>query len=313
MRIIFFGTPPFAAKILDDLLQHGIDVAAVVTRQDKPRNRSKEPMPSAVKASIRAQRPDIPLLQPAKASSDEFFAQLSGFHADCFVVVAYGQILKKRVLDLPRFGCINVHASLLPKYRGAAPIQRCLMDGCEETGITIMKMDEGMDTGPMLEKRAMPIDPNMSYGQLQEALCDLAKAPLLHVLHALKAGTAVFHEQEHEQATYAPKVELIDAKVDFQRSALELHHLIRGTNPEPGAWCSVELRGKQTTLRLLESRPHLHLQGSPGSILSYGKGGLLVACGTGALELLRVQLSGKKAVAADEFMRGYPQQSLVFN
>ena len=309
MRIAFFGTPDFAASILQDLLATQWNLVGIVTRPDRPKDRSLRPQPSAVKVVAQRICPDVPLLQPEKASAPETVRALAALRPDLFVVVAYGHILRKSVLDLPPLGCVNVHASLLPKYRGAAPIQRCLMDGEGETGVTIMRMDEGMDTGPMLRIASLPIPPDMTYGELRAQLCELAKEPLRQTLQDLENGVAVATPQEEALASYAPKVEPEEGRIDWSGPASAVYNRMRGVTPEPGAWCVVAVRGQQKRLRLLKARLAA-ASGLPGQLVPAAKGQMIVACSQGAIELLEVQLEGKRSLRADEFLRGYPPHAI---
>lgn len=320
MRIVFFGTPQFAANILQTLIEksvsQAIQIVGIVTRSDKPKGRSSDLIAPPVKQIALAHLPEVPLFQPVKASDPEFIKKLGELQADLFVVVAYGQILRQSVLDLPSKGCINVHASLLPKYRGAAPIQRAIMEGERETGITIMQMSLGMDEGDILRQVTMPIAPNMNYQELQDALCELSKNILLETLDAISRGAICPLPQDSSLATYAPKVELVDTQVDFHKTALELHNLVRGVTPSPGAWCMIRIRGIPKKLKIISTRPISETSGNgldePGKILEFSKKGLIVACGNGALQLLEVQLEGKKVVSSADFSCGYSLPDISF-
>lgn len=300
-RVLFFGTPVFAAEVLEYLIDTGVDVVAVVSKPDKPQGRGRVIVPTPVKAVALAR--GLPLFQPEKASAPEHVALLEGFAADLFVVVAYGEIIREHLLAMPPLGCINVHASLLPKYRGAAPIQRCLIDGVAKTGVTIMHMVRQMDTGDVIATATVAVDMEMNYGELSEALCLAAKEPLRRTIDQLAAGTAPRYPQDHAAATYAPKIELEECCVDWKQPAQQVHNLIRGVFPEPGAWCYVTIRGQQKRLRLLRSRLRHDFQGAPGAIVSEGDS-LVVACGEGALEILDLQLEGKRPMKAAELRRG---------
>lgn len=302
MRLIFFGTSSFAARILEFLLKEKAEVAAVVTRPDRQRGRSLHFLPPPVKEALCKIHSTIPIHQPEKASTAEFAETLRSYHADLFVVVAYGEILKQMVLDIPKKGCINIHASLLPKYRGASPIQRCLMDGAKESGITIMEMVLKMDAGDMLEVAKVTIPPEMTFGELEEKLCGLACHTLAKILKDIERGSIKKVAQDHALATFAPKLTPQEEEIHWQRPASELHNLIRALSPYPGAWCKVKIGNEEKRLKIKLTQV-VDRSGEPGSILSSGKD-LVVACGEQALKLIEVQLEGKKNLPAEEFLRG---------
>lgn len=313
MKIVFFGTPEFASKTLAYLVGHSVDVAAVVTKPDKPVGRSGTPVPPPVKATAHKILPKTPVFQPAKASTPEFVEILSQFHADFFVVVAYGEIINQALLDLPRIACINVHASLLPKYRGAAPIQRAIMEGEKETGVTIMHMVKKLDAGPMVKQVKVKIGSNMTAGELHDHLQTAGSKALLQALNELDQGIADEVIQNEADVTYAKKLELEDCEVKWSLPARQVHNLIRGTTPYPGAWCWVTIRGVKKRIKILLSRVVLGYTDTPGSILQYSSEGIIVACGEESLRLLQVKLEGKKAMPAEEFTRGIPKQNIKFN
>ncbi len=293
MKIIFFGTSAFAARILTFLLEHKINIAAIVTRIDKPRGRSLHLLPPPVKETAQKIAPHIPLLQPIKASTPEVADQLRTYQPDLFVVVAYGEIIKQLILDIPRHGAINVHASLLPKYRGAAPMQRCLMHGESETGVTIMQMVLGMDAGDILEMATLPIPEEMTLGELDLKLSEIAGPALLKVIKDLSRIKPL--EQNHSQATFAPKITAEEEKIDWNKSAEEIHNLIRALSPSPGAWSLVEIGGEKKRMKIKKSKV---IKGEPNPK------DWIVPCGQGSLCLLEVQLEGKKTLPAQDFLRG---------
>ena len=314
MRVIFFGTPTFAAQVLEDLLHHQIEVVAVVSKPDRPKGRSGSPIPTPVKMSTLNHNIAIPIYQPERVSDLEFADTLKAYDADLFVVVAYGEIIKQHLLDMPKRGCINLHASLLPKYRGAAPIQRCLIEGEQESGVTIMHMVKKMDAGDMIKKVVVPISNEMTFGELEEALCEVGKKALLDVIEEFVKGEPSRTPQDMAQVTFAPKIELEDCEVDWKRSAQELHNLIRGVNPYPGAWCYVLIRGEKKRLKINTTRiVAMHVQ-QPGKILNQEqtKGNLLISTSEDALELLEVQLEGKKKMTSEELMRGISRFEMQF-
>lgn len=312
MRIAFFGTPQIAADVLDFLIEKGIDVAAVISRPDRPKGRSSKLMPTPVK-QVALQRGMSAIYQPEKASDSDFCATLAAHEPDLFVVVAYGEIMRQHLLDIPKLGCINLHASLLPKYRGAAPIHRSIIEGEKETGVTIMKMVRKMDAGDMLKKVTVPIGRDMTAGDLQQELCTAGKRALLEVIQAYEKGPVEGIPQDESQVTFAPKIEREECEVDWNKPAEQLHNLIRGSTPAPGAWCTVTVRGETKQLKLKGTRLEPNIKGSPGEILDYHKNGPLIACGEGALRLTELQLEGKKTVNGESFVQGIPQSVIEFN
>jgi methionyl-tRNA formyltransferase len=312
MKVVFFGTPQFAANVLESLIKHNIQVVAIITKPDRPQGRSKQLVPTPVKQVACAQVPHIPLFQPEVVSAAEFTETMASFQADLFVVVAYGEIIKQHLLDMPKIACINLHASLLPKYRGAAPIQRAIMSGEDATGVTIMHMVRKMDAGDIIKTVSIPIDPDQTFPEIEANLCQVGQAALLDVINDLKNGCSQRFPQLHEEATYAPKIELEDCFLSWHQPALDLHNLIRGVTPEPGAWCYVLVKNQKKRLRVLKSKVIEHPSTLPGKILSYGNKGLTVACGQAALQILTVQLEGKTAMSAEELTRGIPESSFTF-
>ncbi|HEY5259986.1 MAG TPA: methionyl-tRNA formyltransferase [Rhabdochlamydiaceae bacterium] len=313
MKIVFFGTSPFAAQILTFLLSQTIEVLAVVTRPDRPRGRSQQLSSPPVKETLLQLRPDIPVHQPEKASTPEFADILSTYGADLFVVVAYGEIIKQNILDIPKWGCINIHASLLPKYRGAAPIQRSLFAGDPFTGITIIDMVLKMDAGDMLGTAQVAVPPSMTCGELEEKLIAASCPLLLNILHDFENGTVKRISQDPEGVTFAQKITPEDEKIYWTESAADLHNRIRALSPAPGAWCRVWVGDEEKRLKIKRSAPVLTKNGTPGEILVFdAKEGLQVGCGQGALALLEVQLEGKKTMKIEDFIKGI-RSSISFN
>ena len=312
MKIVFFGTPLFAAHTLDQLIHHGCTISAVVTMPDRPKGRSGTPVAPPVKVLINKHSPLVPVLQPEKASDPVFIEELASFKADLFIVVAYGQILKQKVLDLPRLGSINVHASILPYYRGAAPIQRCIIDGNTEAGVTIMRMVRKMDAGDMLLVSKMPIPFEMTAGELEEGLCALGSKALLEVLPLIQSGTQKEIPQDEEAATFAPKVEQEDAELTWELDAKDVFNRYRGVTPRPGAWAWLSVRGVKKRLKIFHAEFVSDIHGVAGSLLEDPKKGLLVACAKSALRLVDIQLEGKKRVAARDFLNGIKRSDLSF-
>lgn len=283
---------------------------AVVSKPDRPKGRSGTPVPTPVKLVALNHQPPIPLYQPDIVSAPEFAATLQAYHADLFIVVAYGELIKQHLLDMPRLGCINVHASLLPKYRGAAPIQRCIIEGEKETGVTIMHMVKKMDAGDIIEVAKVPIPSEMTYCELEQSLLEAGKMALLKVVQEMASGNVKRTVQDHSQATFAPKIELEDCEIKWDQPAETIHNLVRGVNPHPGAWCYVNFRGEKKRLKILRSRvqPYGGPE-KPGTVLSGGS--FLIATGKDALLLLEIQLEGKKAMKADDFLRGIARDDLI--
>lgn len=291
MRIIFMGTPEFSVPALDALVAAGHEIACVYTRPPRPAGRGQRERPSPVHA--RALALGLPVRHPARLRDPADQADVAALGADVAVVVAYGLILPQKVLDAPRLGCLNIHASLLPRWRGAAPIQRAVMAGDAETGICIMRMEAGLDTGPVLLRAATPIGAGETAGDLHERLSALGARAISDALAHLPGLPPV--PQPDAGVTYAAKIDKAEARVDWTRPAGEVDRLIRGLSPFPGAWC---VAGGER-VKLLRSRL-VPGQGAPGQVLS----GFTVACGTGAVELTEVQREGKRAMPAEEALKG---------
>jgi methionyl-tRNA formyltransferase len=304
MKIVFFGTSSFAAKILSRLIEEDYPVVAVVTRPDREKGRNLNASPPPVKEIALQLNPTIPVFQPEKASTPEFAPILKALDADLFVVVAYGEIIKRDLLAMPKLGCINIHASLLPKFRGAAPIQRSLMEGEKETGITIIAMSPQMDAGDILAIEAVPISEEMTFGELDVRLSELSIDLLLKVIRQFEEGEVVRTPQDHTQATLAPKLIPEEEKIDWKRSAVAIHNQIRALSPSPGAWTGIKIGPDVRRLKIRKAKVIAGLSDEPGSLLSFGKEGWIIACGQDALRLLDVQLEGKKAMSAEECIRG---------
>lgn len=290
MRIVFAGTPEFAAEHLKALLDSPYEIVAVYTQPDRPAGRGQKLMPSAVKALAVAH--DIPVLQPPTLRNAEAQAELAALAPDLMVVVAYGLILPQAVLDIPRLGCINSHASLLPRWRGAAPIQRAVEAGDAESGVTVMRMEAGLDTGPMLLKVSTPISAEDTGGSLHDRLAQMGPGAVVQAIAGLADGSLQGELQDDALATYAHKLNKDEARLDWNRPALELERLIRAFNPWPV--CHSTLDGE--TVKVLGANLSTG-NGAPGEILSASKDGLVVACADGALSLTRLQLPGGKALA----------------
>ena len=301
MRIVFMGTPDFAAGALEALIKAGHEIAAVVTQPDKAKGRSKEPIPSPVK--VCALKHDIPVLQPKRIKTPEAVEELRSYGADIFIVAAYGQILSQEILDMPPLGSLNIHGSLLPKYRGASPIQRAIIDGEEKTGITIMQMDAGIDTGDMLYKKETKIGPEDDFETLHDRLTLLGGEAVVEALTLLEQGKLKPEKQDESQSCYAPLISKEMGVIDISRPAISIDRLIRGMTPWPSAYTG--LRGKQ--LKIWKAVPETQRDVSghvPGEILSVEKDSVIVAAGEGAIRLLELQIEGKKRMPAHDFLLG---------
>lgn len=301
MRVIFMGTPDFATGTLEEIVLAGHEVVGVVTQPDKPKGRGKTLMPTPVKEV--AMKYNLPVYQPKKVREPEFVEVLRGLKPDVMVVAAFGQIISKEILEMPKYGCINVHASLLPAYRGAAPIQWAVINGDKESGVTIMQMDEGIDTGDMIEKVVVPIAEDETGGSLFDKLSQAGAKLCVKVLRDLEDGKAVREKQPEESTT--PYARMIDKKmgsIDWEKPAKEIEQLIRGLNPWPSAY--TRLQGK--TLKIWKAEVLLeHSQEAPGQITEVTKDSIVVQTGQGRLKILELQLEGKKRMDAASFLRGY--------
>ena len=315
MRIVFMGTPDFSVPALKALVEAGHQVIAVVTQPDKPKGRGKEVQMTPVK--IQAMEYGIPVYQPAKVREASFVEVLQGMEADVYVVIAFGQLLPKAVLELPKYGCINIHASLLPKYRGAAPIQWCVIDGERETGITTMMMDVGLDTGDMLEKTVIPIEEKETGGSLHDKLSLAGGALILSTLKKLEEGTLVRTPQTDEGTCYAKMLTKSLGDIDWNQSAVSIERLIRGLNPWPSAytmwngktikiWSADVTTGREAAAFLSESGVPSETGITPGTVVCSDKHSLVVCTGDGLLSVRELQMEGKKRMDTPAFLRGYP-------
>ena len=297
MKIIFMGTPDFAAASLEALIASRHEIQAVVTQPDKPKGRKGELTPSPVK--VVAEGKGIKVYQPLKVRDEEFVKTLRAYNPDVIVVVAFGQIIPLSILKMPKFGCVNIHGSLLPKYRGAAPIQWAVLDGEKETGITTILMDEGIDTGDILLKKTIKIDADETSGSLFDKLMALGAETILETLDELEKGSLTPTKQEESPTAYAKMLTKAMGLIDFTKSAKELDCFVRGMDPWPSAYTL--LSGK--TLKLWKVRV-VEGGGKAGSVIEIGKESFTVACGEGAIEVLEVQLEGKKRMSAGDFLKG---------
>lgn len=300
VRILFMGTPDFAVPSLEALAAEGYRVVAAVTQPDRPVGRKQVLTPPPVKEA--ALRLGIPVLQPEKIKADEALAQVLALEPDLIVTAAYGQILPKRLLDAPRYGCINVHASLLPKYRGGAPIHKAIVEGETESGVTIMYMVEALDAGDMLSRVVVPIDERDTAGTLFDKLAAAGAKLLVETVPKLLAGEIVPEPQDHEAATYAPTLKRVDERVDWTRTARQVYNQVRGLNPWPVAFTTYG--GKVWKLWWVEMQADDGQLAEPGTIVAREEDGLVVACGSGAVKITELQPEGKKRMSARDFLRG---------
>lgn len=299
MKIIFAGTPHFAEIALQALLKLQHEVVAVLTQPDRPSGRGMQLKPSPVK--LLALQHGLPVLQPPSLKEANIQHQLAALNADVMIVAAYGLILPQAVLQIPRLGCLNIHASLLPRWRGAAPIQRAILAGDAQTGITIMQMDAGLDTGDMLLKKTCPINATDSAGILHDKLAIMGADAITEALNQLVHGSLTATPQDSAQATYAAKLTKDEAQLDWARDAATLERAVRGYNPFPGASSVIN----ETPLRIWQACICEGLSGEPGVVLAVEKNSLVVACGTGALKLEVLQKPNAKALPASQFLSGF--------
>ena len=300
MRIVFMGTPDFSVPALEALVEGGHEVVAAITQPDKPKGRGKAVLMTPVKE--KAMELGIPVYQPVKVREPEFVEKLRQMEPDAIVVVAFGQILPKSILEIPRYGCVNIHASLLPKYRGAAPIQWAVIDGERESGVTTMFMNEGLDTGDMLEKEAVTLDPKETGGSLHDKLSAIGGRLILSTLKGLEDGTLKGTPQTDEGTCYAKMLKKSLGDIDWTMDAAAIERLIRGLNPWPSAYTC--LHGK--TLKIWDGDVLEREYGvEPGTVAEVAKDRLVVQTGQGSLAIRSLQLEGKKRMDAGDFLRGY--------
>lgn len=309
MRILFWGTPDFAVPALLALLGEGHDVVGVVTQPDRPRGRSRSQLdPSPVK--VAALEEGLPVLQPHRPRGDAFMADMAALEPDMNVVVAYGHILPQLAIDAPPLGTLNIHASLLPKLRGAAPIQAAILEGHEATGITIMRMVQALDAGPMLHVVRSPIRDDITYGELHDHLAELSALAIVQALVLLQAGVSHEVPQDEAEATYAPKIDRASAQLFFNRDAISVSRVIRAFDPRPGAHTSLDGRSVKcfgvqvVAVHDRDIRDDALLASKPGTIREIDSDGLLVRCGDGAVRILQVQPAGKGRISPEDWLRG---------
>lgn len=311
MKVVYMGTPDFAVKTLERIVEAGHEVALVVTQPDKVRGRGKKLQYTPVKEKAIGYA--IPVAQPDKVREEAFIEELEEIQPDVIVVVAFGQFLPEKILKLPKYGCINVHASLLPAYRGAAPIQWAVIDGLTETGVTTMYMEKGMDTGDIIGQRKVLLEPDETGGSLFERLAEEGAVLLLETLEQLEQGTAVRTKQDDSKSSYAKMLSKDMGCLDFSRDAVVLERLIRGLNPWPSAFTKMDGRNlkiykaevlREDDLKTINGAP----EQEPGCIVAVDRKSFTIRCGEGALRILNLQLEGKKRMDTSAFLLGYDVQ-----
>jgi methionyl-tRNA formyltransferase len=297
LRIIFMGTPEFACPTLQILIDRGEQVVAVVTQPDRPKGRGQQTLPPPVK--VLAEKHGIPVMQPVKVRHPESIEEIRALNPDLIVVVAFGQILPKALLEIPKHGCINVHASLLPRYRGAAPLNWCIINGEAETGVTTMMMDVGLDTGDMLLKKTTPIDPDEDTSSLHDRLSGIGAELLGETLDELAAGRLSPEKQDDALTCYAAMLKKEDGLIDWGKDAASIKNLVRGMTPWPGAYSYLD----DKLLKVYRVQTGTG-SGAPGEVVKAGRGGIEVACGSGSIVISELQLEGKKRLPACDFVAG---------
>ena len=299
MRLAFMGTPDFSVPVLRALIVAGHQILRVYTQPPRPAGRGKAPRPSPVQ--VAAEASGLEVATPASFRDPDVIAEFAALDLDAAVVVAYGQILPQAALDAPRLGCLNLHASLLPRWRGAAPIQRAIMAGDRETGVSVMQMEAGLDTGPVLTEARTPIGSEDTAATLHDRLAEIGAPLLVETLPALEAGTITPHPQPVEGVTYAAKITKDEARIDWSRPAAQVDAHIRGLSPFPGAWCEID--GQR--IKVLLSR----VEQSAGGVGTVLDDALLIGCAEQSVRLLRLQRAGRGAAEAGDFLRGFPVEA----
>ena len=299
MKIVFMGTPEFAVPCLQKIIDEGHEVLAVVTQPDKPKGRGKKlAMPPVKELALKY---NIDVYQPVKAREDSFVEKLKEINPELIVVVAFGQILPKSILDIPKFGCVNVHASLLPKYRGAAPLNWVIINGEEKTGVTTMYMDVGLDTGDMILKSEIPLDDEITAGELHDKMMIQGAEVLKDTIDLISKGEAPREKQNDEETCYSPIMDKSLGNIDWSKSATDIHNLIRGVNPWPSAYTTYD----KQTMKIWKTKVLDKLsEKTPGTILSVDKNGIEVSTGDKVLQISEIQMSGKKRMIVSEYIKG---------
>ena len=299
MRVLFWGTPEFATPALRALIGEGFDVVGAVTQPDRPVGRSRSALKRSPVKAI-AEDEGLPVLQPERPRGDDFLAAVRALEPDISVVVAYGHILPKAVIDLPPRGTVNIHGSLLPALRGAAPIQAAIRDGHTETGVTIMRMVPALDAGPVILQVRTPVLGDETYGELALRLSELGALALIEALTLMDLGGVTERPQDDSQATLAPKIEREDARIDWTRPAVAVARAIRAFDPKPGAWSML----RDLEVKLFGVRPAMDAEGAPGQVMGIGERGALIACGEGGVRVAYAHPAGKRRLAMLDWAQG---------
>ncbi|MGY5266105.1 methionyl-tRNA formyltransferase [Clostridium thiosulfatireducens] len=299
MKIVFMGTPEFAVPCLQKIIDEGHEVVAVVTQPDKPKGRGKKlAMPPVKELALKY---DIPVYQPLKAREESFVDTLKEMNPELIVVVAFGQILPKSILDIPKYGCVNVHASLLPRYRGAAPLNWVIINGEEKTGVTTMYMDEGLDTGDMILKSEIPLDDEITAGELHDKMMIDGAKVLKETIDLIEKGEAPREKQSNENTCYSPIMNKSLGNIDWKKSAIDIHNLVRGINPWPSAYTTYEGQ----TMKIWKTKViDKNSNKDPGTIISIDKEGINVSTSEGILQIKEIQMAGKKRMEVPEYIKG---------
>lgn len=299
MKIVFMGTPEFAVPCLQKIIDEGHEVVAVVTQPDKPKGRGKKlAMPPVKELALKY---DIPVYQPLKAREESFVDTLKEMNPELIVVVAFGQILPKSILDIPKYGCVNVHASLLPRYRGAAPLNWVIINGEEKTGVTTMYMDEGLDTGDMILKSEIALDDEITAGELHDKMMIDGAKLLKETIDLIKKGEAPREKQSNENTCYSPIMNKSLGNIDWNKSAIDIHNLVRGINPWPSAYTTYEGQ----TMKIWKTKViDKNSNKDPGTIISVDKEGINVSTSEGILQIKEIQMAGKKRMEVPEYIKG---------
>lgn len=299
MKIVFMGTPEFAVPCLQKIIDEGHEVVAVVTQPDKPKGRGKKlAMPPVKELALKY---DIPVYQPLKAREESFVDTLKEMNPELIVVVAFGQILPKSILDIPKYGCVNVHASLLPRYRGAAPLNWVIINGEEKTGVTTMYMDEGLDTGDMILKSEIPLDDEITAGELHDKMMIDGAKVLKETIDLIEKGEAPREKQSNENTCYSPIMNKSLGNIDWNKSAIDIHNLVRGINPWPSAYTTYEGQ----TMKIWKTKViDKNSDKDPGTIISVDKEGINVSTSEGTVQIKEIQMAGKKRMEVPEYIKG---------
>lgn len=299
MKIVFMGTPEFAVPCLQKIIDEGHEVLAVVTQPDKPKGRGKKlAMPPVKELALKY---DIPVHQPLKAREESFVDTLKEMNPELIVVVAFGQILPKSILDIPKYGCVNVHASLLPRYRGAAPLNWVIINGEEKTGVTTMYMDEGLDTGDMILKSEIPLDDEITAGELHDKMMIDGAKVLKETIDLIEKGEAPREKQSNENTCYSPIMNKSLGNIDWNKSAIDIHNLVRGINPWPSAYTTYEGQ----TMKIWKTKViDKNSDKDPGTIISVDKEGINVSTSEGIVQIKEIQMAGKKRMEVPEYIKG---------